>query len=108
MGIKMEQDNLSTKTNTMTTTEISIDATRSRIGFDVEYTIPTAEHEDKEYSVFIKHTDLRQHVLDWDLNGIYNRTDAAAWISLDLETWIKINQDYAISHFITHNVKTHK
>ena len=108
MGIKMEQDNLTTKTNTMTTTEISIDATRSRIGFDVEYTIPTAEHEDKEYSVFIKHTDLRQHVLDWDLNGIYNRTDAAAWISLDLETWIKINQDYAISHFITHNVKTHK
>ena len=107
MGIKMEQDNLTTKTNTMTTTEISIDATRSRIGFDVEYTIPTAEHEDKEYSVFIKHTDLRQHVLDWDLNGIYN-TDVAAWISLDLETWIKINQDYAISHFITHNVKTHK
>jgi hypothetical protein len=107
MGIKMEQDNLTTKTNKMTT-EISIDATRNRIGFDVEYTIPTAEHEDKEYSVFIKHTDLRQHVLDWDLNGIYNRTDTAAWISLDLETWIKINQDYAISHFITHNVKTHK
>ena len=107
MGIKMEQDNLTTKTNTMTTTEISIDATRSRIGFDVEYTIPTAEHEDKEYSVFIKHTDLRQHVLDWDLNGIYN-TDVAAWISLDLETWITDNQDYAISHYITHNVKTHK
>ena len=97
MGIKMEQDNLSTKTNTMTTTEISIDATRSRIGFDVEYTIPTAEHEDKEYSVFIKHTDLRQHVINWDLSD-----------DIDPKVWIANNQDYAISHFITHNVKTHK
>jgi hypothetical protein len=96
MGIKMEQDNLSTKTNTMTT-EISIDATRNRIGFDVEYTIPTAEHEDKEYSVFIKHTDLRQHVINWDLSD-----------DIDPKVWIANNQDYAISHFITHNVKTHK
>jgi hypothetical protein len=97
MGIKMEQDNLTTKTNTMTTTEISIDATRSRIGFDVEYTIPTAEHEDKEYSVFIKHTDLRQHVIDWDLSD-----------DIDPKVWMANNQNYAISHFITHNVKTHK
>jgi hypothetical protein len=92
----------------MTTTEINIDATRNRIGFDVEYTIPTAEHEDMLYSVFIKHTDLRQHVIDYQLYEYKDHTTKGEIIKLGFDTWITENQDYAISHYITHNVKTHK
>lgn len=90
------------------TTEINIDATRSRIGFNVEYTIDTAEHEDKEYSVFIKHTDLRQHVTDYELNKKLIYPSYTETIEQDIDSWIANNQDYAISHYITNNVKNHK
>ena len=85
----------------MQITEIEIaNISSTHNGYQVDFTHVQTETEDYK---FVKYTDLKEHVTDWNLNAMHDFPEYGDITPLDYATWLKENETFAIEHYLTNN-----